>query len=167
MDSKQMNKQLIYDQYLKFWHLHERFSQMEIDIFFSMIEGESIEDYPQNMTTIHVIDCIGKNDPINSTAIAEKMELSKASITKIGNKLLKDGLVKRTQMNENKKEVYFRLTPKGKRIFDLHEKMHQMEKERFHQTLDKYSDEELMVIRRFLQDYGFQIELRLINGAKI
>ncbi|MBP1990176.1 MarR family transcriptional regulator [Paenibacillus eucommiae] len=110
---------------------------------------------------MHVIDCIGNHEPINSTAIAEKMELSKASITKIGSKLLEDGLVKRSQLKENKKEIYFRLTPKGKKIFDLHQKMHQIEADRFYRFLSKYAESDLVVVRNFLQDLGTKLEHRL------
>nr|WP_229522422.1 MarR family transcriptional regulator [Paenibacillus monticola] len=160
-----MIKQLLHGQYLKFLHLHESFAETESDHFFSVATQESIEKFPRNITAIHVIDCVGRHEPINSTAIAEKMELSKASITKIGNKLLEDGLVKRTQMNDNKKEIYFRLTPEGKKIFYLHEQLHQVEAERFFRFLDKYSDGELKVIQHFLQDYSVDLEYRLTEGV--
>ncbi|RJX41769.1 MarR family transcriptional regulator [Paenibacillus pinisoli] len=133
---------------------------MEMDQFFNIAERTAIEKLPQNLTTIHVLDCIGHHEPINNTGIAEKMNLSKASITKIGNKLLEEGFVKRTQMNDNKKEMYFRLSPQGKKIFDLHERLHELEAERFYRFLDKYSDEQLKVIHQFLQDTSLFIESR-------
>ena len=91
---------------------------------------------PGNMTTIHVISCIGHDEPINNTGIAKKMNLSKANITKISSKLLKEGLIKRFQLTDNKKEIYFRLTPSGKQVFELHEKFYQQKVDQFSRFLD-------------------------------
>ncbi|MEC0239816.1 MarR family transcriptional regulator [Paenibacillus dokdonensis] len=54
---------------------------------------QGISEYPVNLTVVHVIDCIGNNEPINNTALAEKMDLTKASITKITTTLLEDGFI--------------------------------------------------------------------------
>ncbi|WP_243643852.1 MarR family transcriptional regulator [Paenibacillus pinisoli] len=160
MDTTHRTKQLLYEQYIRLLHVFESHKEMEMDQFFNIAERTAIEKLPQNLTTIHVLDCIGHHEPINNTGIAEKMNLSKASITKIGNKLLEEGFVKRTQMNDNKKEMYFRLSPQGKKIFDLHERLHELEAERFYRFLDKYSDEQLKVIHQFLQDTSLFIESR-------
>ncbi|RJE87063.1 MarR family transcriptional regulator [Paenibacillus sp. 1011MAR3C5] len=160
MGTNDRTKQLLYEQYIRFLHAFESHKDTEIDHFFSIAERAAIEKLPQNLTTIHVIDCIGRHEPINNTGIAEKMNLSKASITKIGNKLLEEGFVKRTQMNDNKKESYFRLSPQGKNVFELHERLHELEAERFYRFLDKYSGEELKVIHQFLQDSRIYIESR-------
>lgn len=160
MDSTNRTKQLLYEQYIRMLHVFESHKETEMDQFFSIAERAAIQKLPQNLTTIHVLDCIGRHEPINNTGIAEKMNLSKASITKIGNKLLEEGFVKRTQMNDNKKEMYFRLSPQGRKIFDLHERLHELEAERFYRFLDKYSDEQLKVIHQFLQDTSLFIESR-------
>ena len=89
------------------------------------------------------------------------MELSKAAITKIGNRLLADELVERTQMNDNKKEVYFLLTRQGRRLFDLHEKLHDIEAERAFRFLSRYKTDELQIIQRFLQDVNTEMESKL------
>lgn len=161
MESADAVKQQVYEQFIRFLHVYESFSDTEIDHFLSIAERERIGNFPHNITAVHVIDCIGRNEPINSTAIAGKMELSKASITKIGGKLLADGLVERMQLNDNKKESYFRLTPQGKKIFDLHERIHANEAERLNRFLGKYSAGELKIIGSFLKDYSAEMELRI------
>jgi DNA-binding MarR family transcriptional regulator len=158
-------KQHLHDRYLRFLHLHERLSETEIDQFFHLAEEHSIKAASLNITSVHVIDCIGRHEPINSTAIAERMELSKASITKISGKLLADGLVKRTQLKDNRKEIYFRLTVRGRKVFELHNRLHQTEAARFQLFLDRYSDEELTVIRHFLQDFNVELEQKLAEGV--
>ncbi|MEC0125147.1 MarR family transcriptional regulator [Paenibacillus pabuli] len=160
MDSKDRTKQLLYDQFIRLLHVYENHKDTEIEHFLSIAQRESIEKIPQHLTAVHMIDCIGKHEPINSTGIAEAMNLSKASITKIGSKLLEEGFVKRTKMNDNKKESYFRLSPQGKKIFELHERLHVLEAERFYRSLDKYSEPELKIIHQFLQDSSMDIESR-------
>ncbi|KOY15328.1 MarR family transcriptional regulator [Paenibacillus xylanivorans] len=164
MDSKDRTKQLLYDQFIRFLHVYENHKDTEIEHFLSIAQRESIDKIPQHLTAVHMIDCIGKHEPINNTGIAEAMNLSKASITKIGNKLLEEGFVKRTKMNDNKKESYFRLSPQGKKIFELHERLHVLEAERFYRSLDKYSEPELKIIHQFLQDSSMDMESRKTEG---
>ncbi|MGO4374278.1 MarR family transcriptional regulator [Paenibacillus sp. MCAF20] len=160
MYEEERTKQLLYEQYIRFLHVYESYKVTEIEQFQSIAQREVIEKFPQNLTAVHVIDCIGRHEPINNTGIAEAMNLSKASITKIGSKLLEEGFVKRTQMNDNKKESYFRLSQQGKKIFELHERLHELEAERFYRFLDRYSEMELKVIHKFLQDTSIDIESR-------
>ncbi|MFF2910965.1 MarR family transcriptional regulator [Paenibacillus sp. NPDC057934] len=161
MNSGSGFQQLLYEQYIRMLHLHESYANEELDHFLRIASAASIENCPRNLTDIHVIDCIGRYEPINSTSIAERMELSKAGITKISGRLLADGLVERTQMNDNKKEVYFLLTRQGRILFDLHEKLHDIEAERAFSFLGKYPAEELHIIQRFIQDVNIEMESRL------
>ncbi|MFL1672899.1 MarR family transcriptional regulator [Paenibacillus dendritiformis] len=158
-------KKQIYDLRWKMMHLIEQEESWEIATFRKKALKEGLSEGAYNFTIIHVIDCIGRYEPINSTSIAEKMELSKASITKMTSKLFDEGFVKRTQLNDNKKEVYFRLTPKGRRLFDLHEHLHQVEENRFLQFLDRYTPEQLDCIKQFSRDLVEYYEQKLTEGA--
>ncbi|MET3210311.1 UNVERIFIED_CONTAM: DNA-binding MarR family transcriptional regulator [Paenibacillus sp. PvR008] len=90
-------------------------------------------------TDIHVIDCIGRHEPINVTTLADRIELSKGTVSKVSTKLLKEGWIRRTQLNDNKKEIYFRLTPLGKKLFLVHERLHVKVQHQLLQFLDRYS----------------------------
>ncbi|MGG3836929.1 MarR family transcriptional regulator [Paenibacillus thiaminolyticus] len=158
-------KKQIYDLRWKMMHLIEQEESWEIATFRKKALEEGLSEGAYNFTIIHVIDCIGRYEPINTTSIAEKMELSKASITKMTSKLFDEGFVKRTQLNDNKKEVYFRLTPKGRRLFDLHEHLHQVEENRFLQFLDRYTPEQLDCIKQFSRDLVEYYEQKLTEGA--
>lgn len=83
--------------------------------------------------------------------------MSKASVTKISTKLHKDGFIKRSQMNDNKKEVYFSLTPKGRQVFEVHAKLHEIVKRRFLDGLDSFSEAELQAVLKFFQTVINQI----------
>ncbi|WP_369899935.1 MarR family transcriptional regulator [Bacillus manliponensis] len=150
-------KQTIYDNYLQLLHLNEQKTDQDIQAFFKQAVEEEIQYVPTNMTSIHVIACIGENQPINHTTIARKMNLSKANITKINKKLMQENLITRFQSSDNKKEVYFELTPKGYSLFQLHEKIHNQKEEEFYQFIGTFSNLEQEVILRFLQKMNKKI----------
>ncbi|MBT2218670.1 MarR family transcriptional regulator [Virgibacillus dakarensis] len=151
MDPSEGLKRLLYDRFLHFSHLTEQIFTTEIDEFDNLARLQGITSYPNNMTTVHVIDCIGNNEPINNKSIAEKMNLSKASITKISTNLLKEGYIKRSRMNDNKKEVYFSLSSKGRQIFEVHAMMHEIIERRFISLLNSFSESELQASLKFFQ----------------
>jgi len=152
MNSPDSIKTLIYEQLLHSSHLHEQRMDLELREIKELGQLHQLKSIPGNLSTIHVLDCIGQHEPINHSAIVEKLKLSKASITKISKKLLALDLIHRTQLSDNRKEVYFRLTPQGKRLFNLHRALHEAEKQRFERFLDDYSDVELQTILKFF--YG-------------
>ena len=144
-------KRLLYDRVLHFAHLTEQLFTTEMDAFAELTRQHGLTSIPNNMTSVHVLDCIGSHEPINSTSIAEKMSLSKASITKISTKLLQEGYIKRNQMNDNKKEIYFTLSPKGRELYEVHARMHEMMEQRFIREMDAFSEQELQASLKFLQ----------------
>jgi DNA-binding MarR family transcriptional regulator len=151
MHSAEGLKRLLYNHLLHFEHLTEQFYITEMDTFTELTRQYGLSFVPNNMTLIHVLDCIGTHEPINHTSIAAKMNLSKASITKISVKLLEEGCIKRNQLNDNKKEVYFSLTPKGRQLYDVHARMHEMIEQRFIESLTHFTEPELQASLKFFQ----------------
>ncbi|OLO18174.1 MarR family transcriptional regulator [Bacillus licheniformis] len=155
----ELTKQLIYDMYVKLLHLNEQKADTDLKAFLKQAAESDVKRLPGNMTTIHVISCIGHDEPINNTGIAKKNEFIKSKILqKISSKLLKEGLIKRFQLTDNKKEIYFRLTPSGKQVFELHEKLHQQKADQFSRFLDSFSTAEQGAILKFLQGLTFMTE---------
>ncbi|MCC2115175.1 MarR family transcriptional regulator [Bacillus halotolerans] len=153
-----LTKQLIYDIYVRLLHLNEQKANTSLRQFFKEAAEEDVNDVPKNMTSIHVIDCIGQHEPINNTGIAKKMNLSKANVTKISTKLIKEEFINRYQLSDNKKEVYFKLTRKGRQIFDLHEKLHKKKELAFYQFLDSFSQDEQNAVLKFLEQLTSRLE---------
>jgi DNA-binding MarR family transcriptional regulator len=54
----------------------------------------------------------------------------------------------------NKKEIYFRLTPLGRDIFNIHQRLHQEREEQGMSFLKKYTASELQLVIRFLHDFA-------------
>jgi DNA-binding MarR family transcriptional regulator len=73
---------------------------------------------------IHMIQAIGVNRGINVTDLAGTLGITKGAVPKMTRKLENKGLVKRHMKNDNRKEVYWFLTEKGKTAFDSHENFH-------------------------------------------
>ncbi|MFM9277803.1 MarR family transcriptional regulator [Paenibacillus jiagnxiensis] len=105
-----------------------------------------------NLSDVHMIACIGDHEPINVTTLSEKLNLTKGSITRISGKLLEQSLIRREQLNDNKKEVFFRLTPRGGQLHVIHDKLHKEVEQRFKKLLDKYTPEQLAFAKMLLQD---------------
>lgn len=149
----QLSKHLIYESYLQLLHLNEQKVDTVSQTFSYYLDEQEfnqLELLPSNMSSIHVIECIGLNEPINNIGIATKMNLSKANITKITRKLTKDELIKRFQLSDNKKEIYFKLTSRGKQVFTLHKKLHNKKRDQFYELIDNFSDDKQKVILEFL-----------------
>ncbi|MDQ0226215.1 MarR family transcriptional regulator [Metabacillus niabensis] len=156
----QLTKQMIYESYLQLIHLNEQKADSVSQTFLHYLdeqERNQLELLPSNMSSLHVIECIGHNEPINNIGIASKMNLSKANITKITRKLTKDELINRFQLADNKKEIYFKLTAKGKRVFALHEKIHNKKKEQFYDLIGTFSNDKQIIILEFLEKMIHQL----------
>lgn len=152
MDNTEIVKMQLHELYMKFLHQQELQEQSESEALLAEIQHSLSGGASLNLTEIHVISCIGQNEPLNVTAIAEKMSISKGNISKICSKLLKEDWIRKTQLSDNKKEVYFRLTAAGKKAFMLHEQLHGRAQQLFVRFLDRYDGEQLSFLKRVLMD---------------
>ncbi|EHS04602.1 HTH domain protein [Staphylococcus lugdunensis VCU139] len=72
------------------------------------------ENLDLSLTQFHIIELIDKNDKINNKFLAKELNLSKPAVTKSIKKLLSKNLVVELNNEENKREIYYKLTKKGK-----------------------------------------------------
>jgi hypothetical protein len=63
-------------------------------------------------------------------------------------------------LSDNRKEVYFSLKEKGRRIFELHQTLHEQEQRRFLEFLERFSGAELEAILKFLQNWFAYLRVR-------
>ncbi|MBW7457072.1 MarR family transcriptional regulator [Paenibacillus sepulcri] len=152
MNDNLKTKQYIHGLFIHFLHLKEQYEERESGAFLGEVQKVISFEAPLNMTEIHVIACIGEHEPINLTAIADRMDISKGNISKICAKLVKQDWARKTQLSDNKKEIFFRLTSRGKKLFDLHEELHVKAQEQFMSFLGLYNETELEFAKRFLGD---------------
>jgi DNA-binding MarR family transcriptional regulator len=73
---------------------------------------------------IHTVQAIGRHPGINVTKLAEYGGVTKGAVSQTINKLVKKGLVRKTRIFGNDKEVILELTDLGRIGFQNHEKFH-------------------------------------------
>jgi len=73
---------------------------------------------------IHTIQTIGNNPGINSTGLAGRLGVSKGAVSQTLNKLLKKGLIRKTQLRADARESTLELTELGWKGFRAHERFH-------------------------------------------
>jgi DNA-binding MarR family transcriptional regulator len=104
------------------------------------------------LSEYHVIDCIGRNRFPNATFISKEMNMTIGAISKIAAKLMSSCLIKADHLQNNKKEVFYTLTPQGKDAFEVHEKIHALNNNKLNDMFGKYGPDELNTIARFIDD---------------
>lgn len=111
MDSyNQLNEVLV--------HLFNRTLKIEED---ALIRDEFKEI---SMNDMHIIDAIGKERPKNMSSIAKIVGVTVGTLTIAMNNLVKKGYVVRTRSEEDRRVVLIRLSEKGCRAYDRHNRFH-------------------------------------------
>lgn len=105
-----------------------------------------------SLLEVHCIDRIGSSEFANVTKIAKDMELTRGSISKICKKMLAKGLIESSQRPDNRKEIYYSLTEKGRKVFIEHEKCHDQARQEELSLLNTYNEYDQSVILDFLKN---------------
>jgi DNA-binding MarR family transcriptional regulator len=132
------------------------------DLFNKMgwINEFKMEDSLQGYTPseVHCIEAIEKNDDPNVRKLAESLYMTRGAISKLTKRLIKKGLIESYQKPSNKKEIYFILTDQGKKIFDIHEKLHTEFLERDKIVFESMTDEQFDSMLNFLGNYSNHLD---------
>ena len=110
-------------------------------------------DIPITMSEIHTIEAIGNHPQANITELADVRGLTKGTLSKLLSKLEKNGLVRRYQFTDNKKECYFQLTATGQTAYNGHYALHESLSRATHEKYKHYTDEQRAFIIEFLDLY--------------
>lgn len=114
--------------------------------------------YEYSCSEIHCIEMIGKIENPNVTKLANELKMTRGAISKITKKQLEKGLIEKYKLENNKKEIYFKLTTQGQLLFNAHEEWHISWEKRYMAFFDKYSEEQLSIIQEFLENYNMYID---------
>lgn len=107
---------------------------------------------------IHCIDYIGTHVDANVTSLAQAFYMTRSATSKITKKLIEKKLIESYQKPENKKEIYYQLTPNGREIYNLHEQLHKEFQERDQRVFDQITEELMDQMIAFAQLYNQHLE---------
>jgi len=65
-----------------------------------------------------VVECLGHKGPLTFSELSKKQLVSGGNMTVVVDNLEKEGIVERARCAEDRRQVYVRLTPKGKKLFE-------------------------------------------------
>ena len=91
----------------------------------------------------HLIDQIGDYPEMNISELARYLGVTKGAISQTVKKLENKGLVIRYKGEDNDKEVFFKLTDTGKKIYIMHKQVNQETIIPLYEELKKYSDDKV------------------------
>lgn len=100
---------------------------------------------------IHTIAAIGNNPDINVTQLAEKLGVTKGTISPVVTKLAERGYVSKLKGGESNKEILLRLTVKGQMAYHGHEMFHLKLHAELFEEFDRENSDHLEFLKRFLQ----------------
>lgn len=136
-----MTEELIFEKMVEFLEKAEVYNEL----------SNKKNSWKLSLSEIHCIDNIEKLGSPNVTILANTMKMTRGGITKITRKLIKKEFIIDFKEEGNKKEVYFRLTPKGIEVYLDHEKTHKAAKDREMGLYSTFTEEEQKIILKFLE----------------
>jgi len=134
------------------------------DMLTKLTSNEFIHNY--GYSEIHCISAIGKLANPNVTKISQALRMTRGAISKITKKQIAAGLIESYTLDSNLKEVYFRLTEDGQKIFKEHEKRHNAWKRRDKKFLEQHDEETLATVSEFLDSYNEYLENQIEKLTK-
>jgi len=120
---------------------------------------ESLKEYKSS--EVHCIDYIGKNVDSNVTKLGESFYMTRGAMSKITKKLMNKGIIESYQKPDNKKEIYFRLTPQGKAIYRIHEELHQEFQDRDKAIFEQVTEEQFDIMFSFVENYSRHLDAEI------
>jgi len=104
-----------------------------------------------SISGLHILDVIDTHERIKGVDIAREMGITKGAVSKITRKLLEQDLIRKTQLPDNLKEIYFSVTPLGAELAELHRLFHQQQDQKAMELLASYDAMSLETVAGFLE----------------
>lgn len=104
-----------------------------------------------SVSSLHVLDVIYAHDGIKGIDIAREMGLTKGAVSKITRKLLEQDLIRKKQLPDNLKEIYYSVTPLGAELAELHRVFHEEKDHKAVELLASFDEASLEIVADFLE----------------
>lgn len=134
------------------------------DMLSKLTQSSRLQGY--GYSTIHCIEAIEDIENPNVTKLAEKLKMTRGAISKITKKLLANDLIEIYQHDNNKKEIYFKLTGSGKQLYLDHHIRHQKYMQRDQQFFAQQDEQELTIVKEFLKEFNLYLSNQIEQLSK-
>lgn len=105
-----------------------------------------------SLQALHLLDAVAEAGTIKVVELARVTGVPKGTVSKALQRLVRDGVVRREQTPDNRKEVLISLTDDGTQIQRAHQAMHEEMERGMLAFFERYSAAEQEVILRVLED---------------
>ncbi len=105
-----------------------------------------------SITEFYIISYIGKEEKVNGIKLSEKVGMTRGGISKAISSLIKKELIISYKDDENKKKIYYKLTPLGKKIYEIHKCKNEERNKQIINKISQYDKQEKDVIIKFIKD---------------
>lgn len=129
------------------------------DVLDKLNSREILHNYGHS--EIHCIHLIGKLEQPNVTKISLELAMTKSTISRIAKRLLDNGDIESYQLECNKKEIYYKLTPKGQELFDEHLKIHSSGRGIDKKFFEEFDDNDSHIVSECLSKYNKYLEVQI------
>ena len=107
---------------------------------------------------VHCIEYIANNSAANVTKLATHFYMTRGAISKLTKKLINRGYLESYVKDDNRKEIYFRLTAKGQKIEQIHQELHQKIDSRDEVVFTKIKAEQFKALLSFVAEYNEHLD---------
>ncbi|GGG83317.1 MarR family transcriptional regulator [Staphylococcus pragensis] len=112
---------------------------------------------------VHCIEAIKEYSQPNVRYLADTLYMTRGAISKLTKRLQQKGLIENYRNPNNKKEIYFKLTPEGEHVYQIHSELHQEFQERDEKVFETMTNEEFKNMMAFIHRYNQHLDEEIIK----
>jgi len=90
--------------------------------FQTQLQTGDLKEY--TLRQLYYIELIHKNEGISVSELAKALDVKKSTVSVAINQLIDLGIVSKIQSSDDKRFYFLQLTPKGKKIMEMHKQVH-------------------------------------------
>lgn len=115
---------------------------------------EYLQGIPLMPREVHLVEVVRHYPGVNTTKLSQITGIPKGSVSKMTRKLAKDNLLELYRKAGNLKEVHYRCTSLGRRVYDAHLKYHHDNSDWFYREFDALETSQKQFLVEILCSYA-------------
>ena len=116
------------------------------------------EDSAATPAEAHLVTVIHNHPEANAHQLARILGFTKGNVSLRTAKLCEKGLIERFNKGNNRKEIFYRLTPGGQALFDAHARFHAEQHREIYRKFQSFPQREKDFICGFLKEFADYLE---------